>query len=187
MKAHLFYKRSQAALDFMVSYGMVLLVLAVAVYIVFQIGIFNPQLTPAYCTSISSFNCGAYELQPNGTFSFMFSQAIGGPIKVTGIACSSAINSTGASPQYGNIKVKNGSSYSTFYPATYYPGGTFTVVSIPSDQPTLLEVRCYDGGGLATSSVGGSFVGYIWITYTYSGLPGTHVTQQLISFSTVYT
>ena len=184
MRANLRRRRSQAALDFMVSYGVVLLALAIAVYVVFQLGILNPRLTPSYCTPAPSFSCISEAMFTNGTLIVQLAQTSGGVITINGMACSTAVNATGNAPRYGNINVLGYSAAPAFYPNNALKNG----VSMGGDQPQLFSINCYGSGGLSKGPLGNTFIGYVWINYTYSALPSSYYTvEQALSFSTAYT
>ena len=177
-------RKSQAALDFMVSYGIVLLVLAIALYVIYQLGILNPQLTPAFCTPAPNFSCISYSVLSNGTFTFVFAQTSGGTLSINGVACSSSVNGTGNGPEYGNVHVLGYAGGPLFYPNNQLSNG----ITLGGDQPKEISVYCYRGSGLATGNLGTNFIGYVWINYTYSNLPSSyHVVQQVAAFSTAYT
>jgi hypothetical protein len=162
----------QAAMDFMMSYGIALLIIGVAVYVVFQIGIFTPILAPNECTAASSFSCRYYSLSSNGLLTLDLSQATGGTMNITGVACSSGINATLNRPEYGNINVIS---------------ETQGNVTIYSGSSGIIHVYCYNGYGVAHGSIGSTFTGYVWINYTISNLPNTmHNINKIVSFTTQY-
>jgi hypothetical protein len=177
-------RRQQAALDFMMSYGIVLLVLAIAIYVIFELGIFNPKLVPSYCTPAPNFACGSYTMSSNGVFTFVLSQSLGATLKIKSIACSSAINATGNGPAYGNVHVLSYSAVPQFYPTNDFKNG----VIMGGDQPKEISVLCYNSGGTANGTLGDTYIGYVWINYTYPNLPSNfYVIQQAVQFSSVYT
>ncbi|MCL4378980.1 MAG: hypothetical protein M1160_01485 [Candidatus Marsarchaeota archaeon] len=175
-------KRSQATIDFLTSYGIVIVVVAITVALIFELGVFSPQFAPTYCNAAPSFSCSAFIMASNGTFTFLLSQSIGSSIRITAIGCSSEINGTGVGPRYGNVQMIGASNY---YPTSFTPG-----TALFSNMPKQFSVYCYDapGSSPASGSLGSTFTGYVWLNYTYSGLPSTYRTnQQVISFSTTYT
>ncbi len=176
-------KRSQSTIDFLTSYGIVIVVVAVTVALIFELGVFSPQFAPRYCNAAPSFSCAAFIMASNGTFTFLLSQSIGSSIRITAIGCSSEVNGTGVGPRYGNVQMIGASSY---YPTNGFTPGTVLF----SNMPAQFSVYCYDAPGNAPASgpLSSTFIGYVWLNYTYSGLPSTYRTdQQVISFSTSYT
>ncbi len=166
--------RSQATIDFLTSYGIVIAVVAITVAIIFQLGVFSPQFAPQYCNPAPSFSCSSFAMFTNGNFTFLLTQSIGASIKITGIGCSSEVNGTGVGPRYGNVKMTGNAPYPILF----------------SNAPKQFTVFCYDAPGStpATGALGSTFIGYVWLNYTYSGLPNSYqTTQQVLAFSTTYT
>lgn len=184
LHAHSRRFRSQEALDFMLSYGVAILIIAIAIYVVAQLGAFNPNIAPVSCTPSPGFACISYAINTNGTLIATISQATGGTMSIAGAACSSSVNATGNKPEYGNIGVLGWASAPSYYPAgiasssiTSYSGGSF-----------LVEAKCYNGAGIAVGNLGNVFTGYLWLNYTFSDLPSSvhHVTD-IATFTAKYT
>ncbi|MFI5412688.1 MAG: hypothetical protein ACHQX1_02255 [Candidatus Micrarchaeales archaeon] len=174
-------KKQQAAVDFMVSYGIAILVVAIAVYVVLRLGIFSSSITQPTCVATPSFACGAAVLNSNGLLTFVLTQAIGGTINITAVACSSGLNVTGNMPQYGNVKVQKYATVNTLYPNNALQYG-LTMYSGASAQITT---NCYGLLGLSNQNIGQPYTGYIWINYTFTGLPTNYNTvQRVMQFST---
>ena len=175
--------RSQAAIDFLTSYGFAILIISVAVYSVLALGVFNYSATPTYCYSVSPFTCAAYAINTTGVMAIVLSQSSGGILTVQGASCSTTQNTTRVGPQYGNVYV---SSNTLFYPAgTRITSG---VLIYPGAQ-AVLYINCYNTNGHpAASAIGQTFTGYVWVNYTFSGLPSNfHNIAQVASFSVKYT
>ncbi len=174
--------KAQAAIDFMTSYGVVILVIAVALTIILGLNALNIQPGPSYCNTTQSFSCGGYVITTNGVFTFTLSQSVGGYINVTGIACSTAINSTGNAPRYGNIGVTGASKY---YPTNGFTKGTILF----GNALKKFSIYCYGPTNVPANGIlGNQFIGYVWMNYTNPQLPaGYSVVQQALTFSTEYT
>lgn len=178
--------RAQMSLDFLVSYGVALIIIATALYIVFTSGIFNPAILPDNCVPAPSFVCDSYGINTTGVLFIKLSQATGGEINVTGLACSTQLNTTNENkPATGNIKVLGYSGFPASYPANgINPSGT----PIYSDGYAVIEAYCYGPKGtIDTGSLGSGFTGYIFINYSTIGLPGQHTIIKLASITTKYT
>ncbi|MCL4389464.1 MAG: hypothetical protein M1528_02160 [Candidatus Marsarchaeota archaeon] len=172
--------KAQSALDFLTSYAVIILVVTVAVYAVLELGIFNPKLAPSYCNAAPGFTCAAYSIYTNGTMVFVLSQSIGGTINLTAVACSTQLNGNGSGPKYGNVNMSG----------TSPPAGVTKGTLLLSNAPQQFSVYCYSGPSntLAAGSLGSNFIGYIFINYTYSGLPHTYYQiQPVVSLSAPYT
>ncbi len=164
--------RSQAAIDFITSYGFAILIISVAVYAVLQIGVFNYSAAPQYCYAQAPFSCIAYSINSIGAMALVLSQSSGGILTINGIACSGTPNTTRVGPKFGNVNLlPDTGSGASLYPNTNLGAG---VTLYPGAQ-TVLYVNCYNTNlGAATGSIGGTFTGYVWIRYTFSGLPATY-------------
>ena len=50
-------RRAQASIDMLIAYGVAILIVSIALYVVLQLGIFNTRLAPTYCNPAPSFAC----------------------------------------------------------------------------------------------------------------------------------
>lgn len=180
--------RSQAAIDFISSYGFALLIIAISIYAVLQLGVFNYSASPPYCYPETPFSCVAYSMNTIGTLTIAISQSSGGILRITGAACATVTNTTRVGPRYGNVNVLPYLATNT--PSSAYPNNNLMggVVLYPGST-LLLYVNCYSGNlGLASSSIGSTFTGYLWLNYTFSGLPSTyHAVGRAASINVKYT
>lgn len=175
-------KKLQSAIDFMVSYGVMILVLAVVLYALYLQGVFNPNLVASNCIATQSFKCIAYTITTNGIVFISFQSLYPGSITINGIGCSSQVNASGNSPRYGNVDL-----LSPAIAPEYYPSNSNVIIA-SGGATELIQVNCYNGPGtLAKGKLGIPFTGYVWLNYTYSELPSTtHVVVQAFSFTTRY-
>lgn len=171
--------RAQAAVDFMVSYGIALIIIVIAVAVMYNIAITSPVLATQSCTASPGFACSYFALNTNGLLTMGLSQATGGEIVVHGISCSSQQNTTGSKPAYGNIYVTAASQY---YLSGDSPGSG---VSIYSGSNATLFPYCFNSGGAATGPLGNGFNGFVWLNYTVPGYG--NVVQQVASLDVKYT
>jgi len=173
--------RAQAAVDFMLSYGLAFLVILIAVAVIFKTGLLNPLVVPATCSPFPGFGCSQYSINTTtGILTFTFSQATGGTITINGFSCSNRKNVTGDKPQYGNIFVTGNA---IFYPSNSNPANIIT--SLPTTTSETLKMYCYGSSGRATGNLGNAYFGYIWLNYTISGYTGAFV-QEIASFTAKY-
>jgi hypothetical protein len=175
--------KAQQALDFMVSYGIALLIIAIALYVVLQLGAAGLAAAPSSCTPTPPFLCPAYVVNTSGTMLIRIVQASGSTITVTGMACSTAINSTNGRPAYGNVHVLSPSVAPSYYPTTTFNGG----ITIYSGSAGLLSANCYGPSGKASAGLGSTFFGYVWINYTSSAMPQTHTVSMIAQITARYT
>jgi hypothetical protein len=178
-------RNAQTALDFIISYAVIILVVTIAIYAVLQLGVFSPAIAPSYCNAAPGFSCTAYSMYTNGTFAFVLTQSLGGTIKITSLGCSSQLNGTSGGPAFGNVQMTN-QNPSINYPTNGFSTGTLLL----SNRPMEMSVYCFSSPGNipAKGSLGSTFTGYLFMNYTYSGLPSSyHTIQQVLSFSVSYT
>ncbi len=172
--------KSQIAVDFMVSYGIAILIVAVAVYVVLRVGIFGGNLTPYTCNPSPSFACVDAVLSHNGLLNLVISQATGAQMDITGAACATSPSTTNDLPAYGNIGVQSNSVAPTYYVNSQMNPG----LVIYSDTSALITINCYGTYGIASSNLGSTMIGYVWINYTTNSLPSSyHAVQHIVSFS----
>jgi hypothetical protein len=176
-------KRAQVSIDLLVSYSIAILVVAIALYVVLQLGVFNPRLVPEYCDASPSFSCDGAAITSNGILTIIFSQSTGGTMTITGMACASTQNSLAIGPAHGNINVLSYSAAPGYYPSNSLQSGIIAY----SGSGVEISLYCYSGGGVAKGNVGNSFSGIVWINYTLTELPNTmHTIEQLATFNSKY-
>lgn len=176
--------RSQASLDLLISYGVAILVISIALYVVLQLGIFNMRLAPSYCNAAPNFVCAAVAINNSGAMTLVFSQATGGTLNISAVACSTEANTTNAGPAYGNFGMLPYTVAPTFYPNNQLQNNLL----VYSSNQTRIFVNCYSGAGLAKGSLGTTFSGFVWIKYTINTLPNSYnAVEQIASMSTKYT
>lgn len=172
--------RAQAAVDFMMSYGIALVIVFIAVSIIFKVSLTTPVFVGSLCTSAPGFECETYTISASsGILYLTLSQATGGTIVINGEACASQPNGIGSYPAYGNINVN---SLAAYYPPSNGPG---TGATVYSDNSNTMQMYCYTNTGVATGQFGTSFTGFVWLNYTVPSY-GT-VTQQVAILNLKYT
>lgn len=152
---------------------MALIVIAIVLLSVAQLGVFNNFLAPSYCNAAPSFSCTGASMQADsGVLTIVLSQATGATMNVTGAACSSQANTTSNAPgpAFGNTNV----GYNAITASQYYPNGALANgVLLYSSNTTILKIYCYGGSGVARSSPGHSFNGAVWLNFTITSLPNS--------------
>ncbi len=180
-------RKAQVAVDFMLSYGIAILIITLSLYVVFRIGIFNTQLVPIGCTSSSSaFICDTVSLSTSSNLTMVLSQNTNGQINITGVACSLTANVSGNTPAYGNVHIM---PYNSITTSAYYPSNALiNGLAISSGSSGVMSVYCYGPSGRATGNLGNKLSGIVWINYTYAGLPSSlHTVEVAATFNTRYT
>ena len=171
--------RAQAAVDFMMSYGLALIIIFIAIAVIYKVSILSPALASSTCTATPGFSCEAFALSRNGILTLQLSQATGGTVVINGAACASTPNAIGNNPAYGNVYVSN---TPTYYFGTNSPG---TGISLYSGSSNTMVLYCYSSTGVATGSLGNGFTGFVWLNYTVPGYGKT--IQQVASLDARYT
>jgi hypothetical protein len=171
--------RGQAAVDFMTSYGLALIIIFIAAAVIYKVSVLSPALAVSTCTASPGFSCEAYALNRSGILTLKLSQATGGTIVINGAACASAPNSIGNNPAYGNVYVTNTPAY---YFGTNSPG---TGINLYSGSSSTLVMYCYSQTGKATGTLGSGFTGFVWLNYTVPNYGNT--IQQVASLDLRYT
>ncbi len=130
--------RAQSAMEYLTTYGWMVLILAVVLVALYTFGFFNT--TPSFCDISASFSCQDYFLGSNGVLSVTILQSTSSQINVTGIACTE--NTTPKFQTLESAPQNSGSSQ------------TYTV-------------QCYTQSGSAYSGTAGSvYKGSIDLRYT---------------------
>ena len=134
--------KSQTALEYLVTYGWVILIIAVALGALYALGIFNTNaFVNDVCAMPADFSCQGTALGTSGFLSINITQDTGDPINITAIACSS-----NQSLAYAD----------RIYPAAYLPnGGNHTFF-----------IQCYTNSTPFTGAIGSVYHGYIIVNYT---------------------
>lgn len=185
--------KGQGSIDFMVAYGIALLVIAIALAVVVQLGLFNLRLAPTTCNPAPGFQCTAATMNTLGVLTITFSQATGGTLTINAAGCSSNANATRDFPAYGNVNLLTYTKGPQYYPGiipfnTPFNSPPANSISLSSSASGIITVYCYTKFGKATSQLGNSFTGFLWLNYTISSLPSTlNNVQEVASFTAKYT
>ncbi|MDE1768250.1 MAG: hypothetical protein KGH64_05255 [Candidatus Micrarchaeota archaeon] len=161
----------QAAVDFLSSYGLAMVVMIMAL-IVFYLFTSSTNTQSVYCNPAPGFSCDYYSYNSMGVLTIRLSQALGTQITIEGAACSTQQNYSTDTPAYGNVYVSNGIGYY----ARYAPGNI-----VYSSGYYIFYLYCYDAVGLAQFQVGKPFSGYVWLNYSIPNY-GNQV-QKVATFS----
>ena len=198
--------RQQSAMEYLMSYGWAILIIAIVLGIIFYYGLLTPP-TPNACIPAVGFGCQNPLFTTSGFLQAQIGQDTGQTIYINGIACATNSSPQGY-PGYGNIGVLpfygnwtalvNGqatyiinnsallpeSLYYTYAPArSAVPTGTYFNVSVP----------CYDSSNqIDALPLGKQFKGILWLNYSTLNKTGAsyhiaQITAQLLEHSDVNT
>ena len=136
-------KRSQSAMEFLMTYGWAILILAVVIGALVELGAFGSvNASPNSCIAVSGYVCSDPLLYSSGVMLVNFGQIGTGAITITGTACGTSSTVSGITPT--------------------------TEMVVEPDQLENLAFQC----PLTYTNIGSRFTGHLWIEYTANGEPG---------------
>ncbi|MDE1833336.1 MAG: hypothetical protein KGH58_02865 [Candidatus Micrarchaeota archaeon] len=131
-------QRAQSAMEYLMTYGWAILVIAVALAILYQLGVFGGgvNLLSTSCLASTGYLCTSPQLNTTGNLIVQFAQSTEQTITLTGIACTNGTTS---------------------------PSGfqSITQTSLAPGQKTPLIFNCQ----LGSNTIGTKFSGSLWIQY----------------------
>ncbi|MCL5100381.1 MAG: hypothetical protein M1122_00285 [Candidatus Marsarchaeota archaeon] len=147
--------RLQSAMEYLITYGWSIVIIAVIIAALAALGIFSPgKFSGQECNIQEGLVCqGAYMMQ-NGTLSLNVYQATQYPINITAIGCNTE----------GNVTNMQSPSAS---------GGIYVQVG----SNVTLYVQCYTNTGAFSGTPGTQFSGFIIINYTNEQTYANEVAQ----------
>ena len=166
----------QSAMEYLMTYGWAILIIAVVLGALFSLGVFG-NLLGNHCVTTPGWSCASATLATSGVLKMSIGQATGSTIYLRNAACSATATSNGY-PAYGPNVTSN----------TINPGVSFSATTVTNGQSFTLSVPCYSSSGQTYSSssssltpgyaLGQAFTGYVWLNYSLSPT-GTSVLAQI--------
>lgn len=138
----------QSTMEFLITYGWMILILSVVLSAFMALGVFNPgAIASTQCSLPIGLSCSVYSLAPNGLISVSLLQTTPMQINITAVGCNAKNVAYRMSPYQ-------------------VPIGANTI---------LFTAQCYSSNAVYSGLVGASFSGYLVINYTetYTGFPHT--------------
>ncbi len=189
-------RKAQSAMEYLMTYGWAILIIAVVLAALFSLGVFNGgALLGTSCVAAPGYLCQSPVLFTSGNVLFTFGQNTGSQIYNVGFACTATSTSSGPNPtnsvfyiyepsgsvgsggQVGNWAI--GIANVPGYVGTSYTFGTSNSLStynaltlqsgVQLGQMTQYNsIPCYGPTGNPDNalSVGAAFSGSIWMNYT---------------------
>jgi hypothetical protein len=163
-------KKLQAAMEYLMTYGWAILIIALALGVLYSLGILNPgRLKPVMCMLPAPFSCQIQTFSSStGKLTISLAQGSGSSYTINGIACvdNSLLGTTGIPA----------SNYWTWAKdLTFTPNIATSSYSLASgSMVTVSGIQCYlSNGGAATGlPMGSAFGGTLVINYALpSGTP----------------
>ncbi|MGC8587230.1 MAG: hypothetical protein ACP5K9_03015 [Candidatus Micrarchaeia archaeon] len=127
-------ERAQSAMEYLMTYGWALLIIAIVFATLVASGVFSPNafVTPS-CTLPSGLSCSNFFLYSNGTLSVQIVNSMQDPMNITAVGCAQASGVITMQPPYNppsnQVYVASGSgSYVSIIcsPTALSPGTLFT-------------------------------------------------------------
>jgi hypothetical protein len=140
-------RKAQSAMEYLMTYGWAILVLAIVLASLFAINVFNPNtFAPNFCIFPASFSCVVQGLShTTGNVAVTVGQSLQAPINITAVGCNDQGTITGMisyMPASSNIYLGI--------------GGNYTFNAIP----------CYKSGAVVSGTAGTLYTGYVVVSYT---------------------
>ena len=159
-------RKAQSAMEYLMTYGWAILIIAVVLAALDFLGVFNGNTfvgssclaTPGYLCSSPVFAI-SNSLQPDNLLSFTFKQDTGQTLYNVQFACAASANSLTGMPNARNVA---NSGFKSFTGINAIASGSSVDVQ---------GLQCYDANGnpLSNLPIGSAFGGSIWINYTTLG------------------
>jgi len=129
--------KAQSAMEYLMTYGWAILIIAVVLAILYQLGIFggSSALVGTSCLAATGYLCGNPQLNTAGNLIVTFGQ-VGQTVTLTGIACTNSISA---------------------------PVSIQSVT--PTPLATGQKISIVFGCPLSSNTIGTTFKGYLWVQY----------------------
>ncbi len=134
--------RLQSAMEYLMTYGWAILLVAIALGALWELGFFGNSASPVYCDGASGFGCSNVQLYSNGTMTLSIIYFGSGILNVTGFSCTES-------------------------PVKPYPV-VDTNLELVDGKYYNEAFACPISNGY----VGEPFSGYLWVTYSEGGTTG---------------
>jgi hypothetical protein len=157
--------RLQSAIEFLITYGWAITIIAIALFALFASGYFNPSnYSGQECAITSGFSCLNFYMPANGMLFVNLQQSLSNPINITSLGCN----------ENGSIAMMQ----KPYNPS--YPSSNQIFMSIGSNY--TFGVACYAGASRFSSNPGTVFSGVLLVNYTdeVTKLPGTAVGRVIV-------
>lgn len=195
--------KAQSAMEYLMTYGWAILIIAVVLGALFSLGLFSgSSLTGTACIATPGWYCQSPVLS-HGTslLGFNIGQNTGTAYANVIVACAATSNSATGFPYITGTAPTNtiqsgtsatyagweslGTATNTFPGATLNSGSIITLGTAAA-ATTGSGLQCYGSGGTAisASSVGAAFSGSIWVAYNTSGT-STGAINAVSKFATI--
>ncbi len=129
-------RNAQSAMEYLITYGWAILIVAVALGVLWSLGLFSNKSVNNLCVGAAGYVCSNPVLVSNGVLSVSIEPISGSALTVTGLGCSN----------------------SSMQPSTF----TSTSTTLPSLQTISLSFVCT----LSSNAIGAPLSGTLWVQYS---------------------
>ncbi|MEM3201890.1 MAG: hypothetical protein QW774_03060 [Candidatus Micrarchaeaceae archaeon] len=157
--------RVQSAMEYLMTYGWAILIIAVVLGAIFALGLFSPStFAGTECLFPAGFGCTNIQLSSSGVVTITILQSTDDPINITAIGCNTQQTTADMQAPYAppsnQLYMQSGKSYT-------------------------LSIQCYSNGATYAQPIGSLFEGYIAINYTddVSGIASTIYGKAVVKVS----
>jgi hypothetical protein len=164
-------KKLQAAMEYLMTYGWAILIIALALGVLYSLGVLNPgRLKPVMCMLPAPFSCQIGGFTTGGKLNITLSQGSGQTITLLGVACidNQHVSSSNGLPDSNCNTGGNSTCWTAIVSGTNaVPSSTLASGSTIS----VYNIQCYPAGNgpFPTSTIGSSFGGTLILKYTMGG------------------
>lgn len=162
--------RVQSAMEYLMTYGWAILIIAVVLGTLFSLGTFEGGANlGTSCVAISGIYCQSLILDMNGNLTLNFGQTYGSAFYNVGLACDSSATTTNYPANSVAMVYIFANGMPSAIPANGPAQGALTLQS--GSVIKVLALKCFQGSGAGLPSpqqIGSSFRGYLWMNYTTS-------------------
>jgi len=149
--------KGQSAMEYLITYGWAILIIAIALGVLFELGLFNPSsFVSTSCIFPADFSCIFSALSSNGMLTVNMQQSTSSPINITAIGCNS------------NDSLSH---------MVYFPNGIDVQIgsNVTITGNSTATLQCWSNNTVFTGNPGALFKGYVVINYTdiQTGFPHT--------------
>ncbi|MDE1850221.1 MAG: hypothetical protein KGH54_00295 [Candidatus Micrarchaeota archaeon] len=184
----------QSAMEYLMTYGWAILIIAVVLGALFSLGIFNSgSLLGTSCVAAPGFLCQNPVLGTNGNLSVTIGQSTGSTFYNIGLGCASTATAAGLPNPTGSLVQIATSGAANTLPANQANANAALTASIlqqVSGQTTSISaLKCFgtNANAITGPSIGTTFSGGLWMNYTISsgaaGGSNPMLTQKIASLT----
>ena len=183
--------KAQSAMEYLMTYGWAILIIAVVLIALFSLNVFNPSLGNV-CLGGPGYTCSGMSLGTTGNMLFTFGQGTGSTYYNVGMGCAAASTSAGLPSNTLAMVYLSAAGAATAVPANGAAAGALSITTGQTVSVTGLTCYATNGqpvlGSAATVPIGTTFSGSLWINYTLgSGAPSASNPMLTTKFASVTT